>query len=135
MPVRPMRDDELAEVHAMMLALWPDFDGDFGGEEVLVWERDRGGLGGFLAHGVRAHGPNTEDGPVPWIEGWWVAPDLRRAGVGRALVDAFEALARARGFAAIGSDVLADNDASLAAHAALGFEPTERLQYFRKRLP
>jgi hypothetical protein len=28
MAVRPMRDDEIVAVKAMMAALWPDFDGE-----------------------------------------------------------------------------------------------------------
>jgi aminoglycoside 6'-N-acetyltransferase I len=138
MTVRAMREAEVAEVaevHAMMTALWPDFDGNFGGERVMVWDRgDGGGLGGFVAYGVRAYGEGCDTAPVPWIEGWWVAPDLRRTGVGRALIAAVEAWAREAGYAELGSDALLENEVSLTAHAAIGFEPTERLQYFRKRL-
>ncbi len=134
--VRAMREGEVAEVHAMMMALWSDFDGDTGGEHVLVWDRGDGGpLGGFVAYAVRAHGEGCDaSGPVPWIEGWWVAPELRRAGIGRALIAAVEAWARAAGFVELGSDVEVDNTGSLDAHAALGFEPTERIQYFHKHL-
>jgi aminoglycoside 6'-N-acetyltransferase I len=129
-----MRPHELPEVHAMMRALWPDFDGEDDGEQILVWERPEGGLGGFVAHGVRARGEGCATRPVPWIEGWYVAPDLRRTGVGRALIAAVEELARRAGYAELGSDTWLDNAPSIAAHEALGFEPTERLQYFRKRL-
>jgi len=135
MTVRAMRDDEVVEVGTMMTALWPDFDGDFGGDRVLVWERGTDGqLGGFVAYGVRERGEGCDTAPVPWIEGWWVAPDLRRTGVGRALVAAVEAWAREAGYAELGSDALVENEVSLTAHAAIGFEATERLQYFRKRL-
>ena len=72
--------------------------------------------------------------PVPYVEGWWVASDLRRSGVGRALIEAIEQWCRANGYAELGSDVELDNAPSLAAHAALGFEPTLRLQFFRKRV-
>jgi aminoglycoside 6'-N-acetyltransferase I len=63
-----------------------------------------------------------------------VVPDLRRTGVGRALIAAVEAWAREAGYAELGSDALLENEISLTAHAAIGFEATERLQYFRKRL-
>ena len=129
-----MRPDELADVHAMMYALWPDFDGDHGGDDILVWERPGGGLGGFVAHGVREYGEGCETHPVPWIEGWYVAPDLRRTGVGRSLIAAVEDLAKRAGYRELGSDTWLDNTASIAAHEALGFEPTEKIQYFRKRL-
>jgi aminoglycoside 6'-N-acetyltransferase I len=71
---------------------------------------------------------------VPYLEGWWVAPELRQSGVGRALVAAVEQWCREHGYAELGSDVELHNDSSLRAHAALGFEPTLRVQFFRKRL-
>ncbi len=134
MPVRPMRDDEIDAVKAMMLALWADFDGDYGDEQVLVWERAGGDLGGFVSYEVRAWAEGCDSRPVPYIEGWWVAPDLRGAGVGRALIAAVEAWARAKGFVELGSDVDLGNESSLKAHVALGFEPRIAVQYFRKRL-
>ena len=49
-------------------------------------------------------------------------------------IEAIEQWCRENGYAELGSDVELDNAPSLAAHAALGFEPTLRLQFFRKRL-
>jgi aminoglycoside 6'-N-acetyltransferase I len=135
MTVRPMRAGELAEVVAMTHSLWPTSDEyDFGDESVLVWERDGGGLGGFISFSLRPWAEGCDSTPVPYIEGWWVAPDLRRAGVGRALVAAVEQWCLQHGHHELGSDVELDNEVSLRAHAALGFEPTLRLQFFRKRL-
>jgi aminoglycoside 6'-N-acetyltransferase I len=130
-----MRDGDVAEVKAMMTALWPDFDGDYGDEQVLVWERAGGaGLGGFVSYAIRPWAEGCDTAPVPYIEGWWVAPDLRRTGVGSALIAAVEAWARSRGFTELGSDVEIGNDDSVKAHAALGFEARNRVQFFRKRL-
>jgi aminoglycoside 6'-N-acetyltransferase I len=135
MPVRAMRPDDEPAVTAMMQALWPDAGSyDWEGETVLVWERDGGALGGFISYSLRPWAEGCESTPVPYVEGWWVADDLRRTGVGRALVQAVEAWSRAHGYAELGSDVELDNAISLRAHAALGFEPTVRVQYFRKRL-
>jgi aminoglycoside 6'-N-acetyltransferase I len=129
-----MRETEVAEVHAMKRALWPDFDGENDHHPVLVWERTGGTLGGFIEYSVRAHGDGCSTSPVPWVEGWWVAPELRRSGVGRALIAEVERWARAQGYAELGSDTWLDNADSIAAHESLGFEPTERVQFFRKRL-
>ena len=119
----------------MMRSLWPASDRyDFSGETVLVWERDSGGLGGFISFSLRPWAEGCESTPVPYIEGWWVAPELRHRGVGRALVAAVEQWCLRHGYAELGSDVELDNEVSLRAHAALGFEPTLRLQFFRKRL-
>jgi aminoglycoside 6'-N-acetyltransferase I len=59
---------------------------------------------------------------------------MRRQGVGRALIAAVEVWARKQGLKELGSDTELENGSSIAAHAALGFEPTQRLQCFRKRL-
>lgn len=130
-----MRRDEEAEVVAMMHELWPPADVyDFSDEEVFVWERAEGGLGGFVTFSLRPWAEGCDSTPVPYIEGWWVAPELRRSGVGRALIEAVEQWCRERGYNELGSDVELHNDVSLRAHAALGFEPTVKLQYFRKRI-
>lgn len=134
MPVRPMRPDDLAAVHAMMRELWPDFDGETGGEQIMVWEQPGGGLGGFVSFSIRPWGNGTAARPVPYVEGWWVAPALRRAGVGRALVAAVETWAKLCGFRELGSDADLDNANGRAAHKALGFEETARMAFYRKKL-
>jgi len=119
----------------MMQSLWPQAaDYDFTGESVLVWEDDQHRLAGFISFSLRPWAEGCDAMPVPYIEGWWVAPELRRRGIGRELVRAVEQWARDHGFAELGSDVEFDNQISLSAHAALGFQPTVRLQFFRKRL-
>ena len=106
----------------MMRTLWPGGDSyDFSDETVFVWERDGGGLGGFVSFSIRPWAEGCDSTPVPYIEGWWVAPDLRRAGVGRALVMAVEEWSREHGYRELGSDVELDNGVSLRAHTALGF--------------
>ena len=130
-----MHTDELNEVVAMMKCLWPSCgEYDFRDETALVWERSGGGLGGFISFSLRPWAEGCDSTPVPYIEGWWVAPDLRRTGVGRALVSEVEQWSVRHGYDELGSDVDLDNQGSLRAHAALGFEPTLQLQFFRKRL-
>src|SRR5262245_51412755 len=130
-----MQPAELPEVVAMMCALWPaGAPYDFTDETVLVWERQAGGLGGFVSFSLRRWAEGCDTTPVPYIEGWWVAPELRRAGIGRALIEAVERWSRDRGYSELGSDAEIDNALSIEAHGALGFEPTLRLQFFRKRL-
>lgn len=136
MTVRLMRLAEAPDVVAMMRALWPGAgDYDFTDETVYVWERPGGALGGFASFALRPWAEGCESTPIPYVEGWWVAPDLRRQGVGRALFSAIERWCHEHGYVELGSDAEIDNTASLEAHVALGFEPTLRLQFFRKRLP
>lgn len=60
--------------------------------------------------------------------------DFGRRGIGRALIHEVERWARERGHRELGSDVELDNVVSLDAHEALGFEPVQRVQFFRKPL-
>lgn len=134
MSIRLMRPDDRRAVLEMRLLLWPDDDGlDETDETVLVWEQD-GALGGFITYSLRPWAEGCDDRPVPYIEGWYVREHLRLRGIGRALVAAVEDKARADGFRELASDVLAENRVSLIAHRRMGFEPTERLQFFRKNL-
>ncbi len=98
---------------------------------VFVAEADSR-LVGFLELGYRPYAEGCTSSPVPFIEGWYVDAAFQGRGIGRALVEAAEASARAGGYAEIASDVLIDNDVSIAAHGALGYEEVERLVCFRK---
>jgi GNAT superfamily N-acetyltransferase len=119
----------------MAALLWPDED-DYGSDDelVLVHERPSGGLGGFASVSIRPRADACESEPCAYLEGWWVDADLRRQGVGRALVAAAERWAIERGFGELGSDALLENTDSAAAHLALGFERVEQIQTFRKKL-
>ena len=129
----------------MRAALWPDEDLEGLASELetfladptqvaFVAERDDGRLCGFAEASVRRSSNATDESPCAFLEGWWVDEDVRRTGVGRALVAAVEDWARAEGFTELGSDALLDNTLGHQAHRALGFEERERVVYFRKRL-
>jgi aminoglycoside 6'-N-acetyltransferase I len=129
----------------MRAALWPDEDPaelESGLDELLadqtqvafVAERDDGRLAGFAEASVRRYANSNDESPCAFLEGWWVDEDVRRSGVGRALVAAVEDWARGQGFTELGSDALLDNALSHAAHHRLGFEERERVIYFRKWL-
>jgi len=90
---------------------------------------------GFIEGSLRCDYVNgTESSPVGFVEGVYVAPEFRRAGVARRLFDAVADWARARGCRELASDALLDNEISQQAHRALGFRETERVVYFAKRL-
>ena len=69
------------------------------------------------------------------LEGWYVDPDRRGTGIGRALVEAVEAWARDRHLQELASDALLGNEASQRAHERLGFVEVERAVRYRKALP
>jgi aminoglycoside 6'-N-acetyltransferase I len=130
---------------AMRLALWPDADLDELRAEALAWNADTGIALIALDDGGRAIGMaeaslrrdyvnGTETSPVGFLEAWYVDAGHRGRGVGRAMIAAVEDWTRAQGCSELASDALLDNTGSHAAHAACGFEETERVVYFRKTL-
>src|SRR5262245_3534744 len=103
MPVRMMRQSELPKVQAMMRTLCPsEEEYDFSEETVFVWERDGGDLGGFVSCSLRPWAEGCDSMPVPYVEGWWVAPDLRGSGLGRALLQVVEGWCREGGYEELG---------------------------------
>jgi aminoglycoside 6'-N-acetyltransferase I len=71
---------------------------------------------------------------VAYIEGWFVDADLRRRGLGAALVRAGEQWARKQGLREIASDAELENEISISAHKAIGYEEEARIVCFRKEL-
>lgn len=123
-------DDATPEEHeAEMRAILSDPD-----SPVFVAVRPDGRLGGFLEGGLRKYAEGCETSPVGYIEGWYVDADLRRKGVGGALVRAMEAWARERGLRELASDTWIENETSIAAHKRLGYQEVERMVCFVKRL-
>ncbi|WP_425479337.1 aminoglycoside 6'-N-acetyltransferase [Lysobacter enzymogenes] len=97
--------------------------------------QDDDGLCGFAEASLRSDYVNgTESSPVAFLEGWYVAPRRRGQGVGRALIAAVESWGRERGCRELASDALLDHLDSQRAHEACGFEETERVVYFRRKL-
>ena len=143
--IRPAQADDKREWLRMRLALWPDHIA----EELLaemdifladpltptfVAVRENGSLGGFIEGGLRKYAEGCDSSPVGYLEGWFVDEDLRRQGVGGALVRAMEAWAREQGCTEMASDTWLDNETSIQAHLKLGYEESERLVHFRKPL-
>jgi len=65
-------------------------------------------------------GNSTETG---WLISMWVAPEVRRKGIGGALVDAAIDWARSRGVSRLLLDVADHNAPAIALYARRGFEP------------
>ena len=146
MHIRAYRATDHAEWLRLRLALWPGdtLQGEMAdmaawlarpNTEVLVAERpDGAGLAGFAEVGARSHADGCQTSPVAYLEGWFVDADVRRQGVGAALLRAAEGWARGQGFQEMASDTQLDNEGSQQAHRALGFEEVDRVVEYRKTL-
>jgi aminoglycoside 6'-N-acetyltransferase I len=146
--VRPAVPADLDAIVALATALWPDGDdhrphmaATLAGAPrstlpLTLFIAERAGVAvGFIEVGLRSHADGCDGRrAVGFIEGWYVTPAHRGQSVGRALMAAAESWARAQGCTEIASDTWADNEASIVAHQALGFEISERLVTFRKPL-
>ena len=143
--IRRATADDKPEWLRMRLLLWPDVESSDLLQEmdgmlndplapVFVLERPDGRLAGFLEASTRKYAEGCVTGPVGYIEGWFVDEDLRGQGFGHQLVRAAEDWARSQGLKEMGSDTWRDNDVSIRAHLAMGYEEVERLIHFAKTL-
>jgi aminoglycoside 6'-N-acetyltransferase I len=143
--VREIVESDRSDWLRLREALWPGSLSDHDAETRRYFEEPHqhvitfiaeadGRLVGFLELDHRKYAPGCESSPVPFIEGWYVDPDVRGRGIGRALVEAAEARARAEGHHEIASDAETDNADGIAAHLALGYGEVERVVCFRRSL-
>jgi predicted cupin superfamily sugar epimerase/RimJ/RimL family protein N-acetyltransferase len=146
--VRPAVAADAAAWSRMRAALWPGEDaaqlaaevGEYFAGELheplagLLAIDERGVPVGVAELSIRNYAEGCDTNRVAYLEAWYVVPEGRRQGVGRALIAAAEEWARARGCREFASDALLDNEVSALAHRALGFEETEQIRCFRKAI-
>jgi aminoglycoside 6'-N-acetyltransferase I len=128
----------------MRVTLWPDATQPEDEEEMREYLAGEGKaafvaviegrLIGFLEANIRPYADGCTSRDVGYIEGWFVEGSFRRQGIGTALVRAAEEWARLQGCREMASDCLQENETSLAAHRALGYNEVERLIHFAKAL-
>jgi aminoglycoside 6'-N-acetyltransferase I len=130
----------------MRTDLWPDGDhteevqafleqGPQPSFEAVLIAEQAGVPVGFAELSIRSSSPGCDTDRIAYLEGWYVAPHAREAGVGRALVSAAEAWGIAQGCTEFASDVELENTVSQHAHEALGFTEVERVVFYKKDLP
>lgn len=131
---------------AMRAKLWPDGSEGHASEvdaflrgsadhpEAVLVARENGRVVGFAELSVRPFAEGCLTERVGYLEGWYVEEASRRRGVGRALASAAERWARQRGCRELASDAATDNEVSVRAHLACGFQDAGTVRCFRKRL-
>lgn len=145
MDIRLYQSKDYQEWLRMRRALWPDI-GEDDAEQAADWlaqpdsatfvaVRPEGGLSGFVEFGTRDRAEGCEHAPVAYLEGWYVDPDVRQRGIGKALLRAGEAWAVGKGIRELASDARIENTVSHCAHLAAGFVEVERVILYRKVLP
>ena len=152
MVIRPVDTSDANEWLRLRMALWPDSDPDREKNEiklfladpsrpvlptlqaVFVCQRPDVGLCGFVEVGIRPYADGCETTDVGYLEAWYVDPDWRNQGIGRALVEAAETWARGQGCREMASDADLTNVASQTAHQRLGYVETGRIVQFCKTL-
>jgi aminoglycoside 6'-N-acetyltransferase I len=137
--------DSLPHWVTLRFALWPEEDKAVMAAEApaILADPDRlvlvaragDTITGFAEAAIRRDYVNgCETSPVAFLEGIHVAPEHRRRGIARALIKGVEEWAHQKGLKEMASDALEENSRSHAMHAALGFDQTERVIFFRKSL-
>lgn len=149
--VRLARPPDLRALALLLAALWPESPAEEHARElehilagkapgklplvIFVAEDKDGSLVGFLECGLRSHADSCNPShAVGYVEGWYVAEEFRRRGIGKSLLAAAEEWARGQGCLEMASDAVIDNVLSQNVHQRLGFEVVERSVLFRKAL-
>ncbi len=147
--VRTAKQDDAASWLELRGALWPDgaevehreeidrfFAGEFPREPwmVLLAEDAEGRVLGFAELSIRPYAEGCRSTRVAYLEGWFVLPEERGRGIGKALVEAAENWGRTQGCLEFASDADPDNEVSRMAHRAVGFAEVGLVRCFRKDL-
>ena len=148
MTVRPVGREDADAWRRLRVALWPDGSESehqheialyLSGEAsepkaVLVAQNSKGSIVGFAELSIRPCAEGCRTSRVAYLEGWYVVPEARRQGVGRALLKAAEDWGRGEGCTELPSDTQSDNEISATAHRAVGFSEVGLVRCFRKEL-
>jgi aminoglycoside 6'-N-acetyltransferase I len=149
--IRLARPDDCDVLSLLFATLWPETSAEEHAKELtamlagkflsvmplLIWvaEAADGEVVGFIEAGLRSCADGCDmSRPVGYVEGWYVAENCRRAGIGSALLRAAEDWARKQGCTEMASDALLENILSQDVHRAAGFTEVDRAVKYRKAL-
>jgi len=141
MRIRQAEEGGLDAWVALRCALWPESSEDALRREARSVLRSADQVcflltqpGGSPAGFVEAAIHSGPEGPYGHVEAWYVMPECRRKGHGRALIGAVEQWCLHRTICRLTSDTTPDYPLSPAAHARAGFRKIHELTIFMKEL-
>ncbi len=141
------RDVDTAGWLDLRKALWPETPREVHRAEIRAQVDDPERFAAFVAYAASGaplglaeaslrfdHVNGTTTSPVAFLEGLYVDDRERRRGLARQLVEAVLAWAHLKGCRELASDAQEGNLIGQRVHRALGFEETERVVYFKRRV-
>jgi len=147
MKIRAVEVADLSQWATLRARLWPEAKDGYIDEliaffaqestniaQAFVLEDDTKALSGFIEINIRQNVTGSQAEKVPYIEGWYVAPNFRNQKLGQKLMSQAQCWALAQGFNELASDVQMNNKGSIKAHQKFGFKETERIVCFIKQL-
>lgn len=147
MNIRKVRYADLEAWTEMRSQLWPDLKDDhaveleqyFSGRSIDIVQayviEDKNEIAvGFIELNLRNFAEGSRSPEVPYVEAWFVRGACRGQGWGKRLMEQAEQWALEQGYSELASDTELVNTHSIAMHRALGFEETERVVCFLKKL-
>ena len=144
--VRPATARDREQWLEMRRVLWPDgaeghgreiddfLDGTVSEPQAVMVAEEEERLLGFAELSIRPFAEGCHTSQVGDLEGWFVREECRGQGIGRSLLDASEGWAREKGCTEFASDTQVENQTSVRAHLACGFEDAGTVRCFRKSL-
>ena len=133
----------LDDVLRLAGALWPDSEAlegelapllDSPDAAIYLAMRDGAAIGFAQCQLRHDYVEGTESSPVGYLEGIYVAPEARRQGVARRLLDACMAWSRTQGCREFASDCELLNAESERFHKSVGFVEANRVICFVRKL-
>ena len=147
MKSRKAKRDDHAVWADMRSQLWPSPETDHLSEleeyfsntsidivQAYVIEDETETVAGFIELNLRNFAEGSRSPKVPYVEAWFVRSNCRGQGWGKRLMEQAEQWALEQGYSELASDTELVNTHSIAMHRALGFEETERIVCFLKKL-
>lgn len=143
--IAAVRQDQFPSWLALRQAVYTGIDRAFHEQEMrqifaardktcLIATNAAGTVCGFVELSLRNVVDACLTSPVGYVEGIYVAPTARGAGVARQLMSAAEDWCRAHGCREVATDAELDNLAAQQFHRSMGFSETYRIVEFRKDL-